>query len=151
MSTEAYHRDFYQWIQTTIQQIQQGAIDSLDWNNMVEELQDLGNEQKNQLESRLQVLYEHLLKLAYWSQERDYKQRGWRATILEQRKQLKRLLKRNPSLMAYIQEVNQEIYEDARQITATKTGLPLDTFPPFPIANMEDVLNEDWLPDLEEG
>lgn len=151
MSTEVYHHDFHQWIQATIQHIQQGSIESLDWNNLIEELQGLGNEQKNQLESRLQVLYEHLLKLAYWSQERDYNQRGWGATILEQRKQLKRLLKRNPSLVPYIQEVNQEIYEDARQITSAKTGLAVDTFPSFPMANMEDILNEDWLPDFDNG
>ena len=53
MSTEAYHHDFHQWIQATIQHIQQGAIDSLDWDHLVEELQDLDNEQKNQLEMAL--------------------------------------------------------------------------------------------------
>ena len=66
-------------------------METIDWDYLVEELQDLGNEQKHQLESRLLVIYEHLLKLTYWWQERDYNQRGWQATILEQRKQLKRL------------------------------------------------------------
>ncbi|QHU98871.1 DUF29 domain-containing protein [Synechocystis sp. CACIAM 05] len=148
--TRIYELDFYQWIETTINQIQEGDIDKLDWNSLVEELQDLGNEQKHQLESRLLVIYEHLLKLAYWSQERDYNQRGWRVTILEQRKQLRRLLKRSPSLKPYFREVAQEIYEDARQITSLKTGLDENLFPLEPIATVEEILTEDWLPDFRD-
>jgi hypothetical protein len=150
IATQVHDLDFYQWVQTTIENIQRGAIEAIDWDYLVEELQDLGNEQKNQLESRLLVLYEHLLKLTYWAQERDYNQRGWRATILEQRKQLKRLLNRSPSLKPYFQEVAQEIYDDACQITSVKTGLNANLFPPSPIANIEQVLNEDWLPELKE-
>jgi hypothetical protein len=130
----------------SIDNIQRGAMETIDWDYLVEELQDLGNEQKHQLESRLLVIYEHLLKLTYWWQERDY---GWQATILEQRKQLKRLLNRSPSLKPYFQEVAQEIYDDACQITSVKTGLNANLFPPSPIANIEQVLNEDWLPELK--
>ena len=150
IATQVHDLDFYQWVQTTIDNIQRGAIETIDWDYLVEELRDLGNEQKNQLESRLLVLYEHLLKLTYWWQERDYNQRGWQATILEQRKQLKRLLNRSPSLKPYFQEVAQEIYDDACQITSVKTGLNGNLFPPSPIANIEQVLNEDWLPELKE-
>ncbi|MFM7191638.1 MAG: DUF29 domain-containing protein [Microcystaceae cyanobacterium] len=144
-----YEQDFYCWVQNTIVYIQEGKINALDWAKLVEELQDLGNEQKNQLESRLLVLYEHLLKLTYWSQERDDNQRGWRATILEQRKQLKRLLKRSPSLKPYFQEIAQEIYDDACQITSLKADLALERFPQYPIANLEEILNEDWWPELK--
>jgi hypothetical protein len=144
-----YEQDFYGWIQNTVSCIQKGTIHALDWDQLAEELQDLGNEQKNQLESRLLVLYEHLLKLTYWTQERDYNQRGWRATILEQKKQLKRLLKRSPSLKPYFQEIMQEIYDDACQITSLKTDLALESFPKSPIANMEEILNEDWWPTLK--
>ncbi|MBD2653083.1 DUF29 domain-containing protein [Synechocystis sp. FACHB-383] len=150
LPTKIYELDFYQWIENTINQIHQGDIDRLDWQSLVEELQDLGNEQKHQLESRLLVIYEHLLKLAYWSQEREYNQRGWKVTILEQRKQLKRLLKRSPSLRPYFREIAQEIYEDARQITSLKTGLNENLFPPEPIATMEEILAEDWLPNFSD-
>ncbi len=150
VSKATHDLDFYQWTQTTIAHIQQGELEALDWNYIVEEFQDLGNEQKNQLESRLLVLFEHLLKLTYWSQELVYNQRGWRATILEQRKQLKRLLKRSPSLKPYFQEVIPEIYTDAREITSLKTGLDLDVFPENPIASLEQLFNEDWLPESKE-
>ena len=57
--TQLRHIDFYQWVQTTIDNIQRGAMETIDWDYLVEELQDLGNEQKHQLESRLLVIYEH--------------------------------------------------------------------------------------------
>jgi hypothetical protein len=150
LTSTSYEQDFYGWIQNTVSCIQTGALDAVDWEQLAEELKDLGNEQKNQLESRLLVLYEHLLKLTYWSQQRDYNQRGWRATILEQRKQLKRLLKRSPSLKPYFQEVAQEMYDDARQITSLKTGLALEVFPQSPIGSLEQVLDEAWFPETPE-
>ncbi|MFK0731034.1 MAG: DUF29 domain-containing protein [Gloeotrichia echinulata HAB0833] len=142
-----YSQDFYQWIQTTIQNIRNRELNSLDWENLLEELEDLGNEQKHQLENRLLVLLEHLLKLTYWHQERNYNSRGWKGTIIEQRKQLKKLLKRNPSLKPYLLEVFAEAYQDARDITIVKTGIEPEIFPLEPIVTPEQALDENWLPE----
>ena len=142
-----YSQDFYQWIQTTIQNIRNRELNSLDWENLLEELEDLGNEQKHQLENRLLVLFEHLLKLTYWHQERNYNSRGWKGTIIEQRKQLKKLLKRNPSLKPYLLEVFAEAYQDARDITIVKTGIEAEIFPLEPIVTPEQALDENWLPE----
>lgn len=141
-----YEQDFYGWLQTTIQHIHKGELDSVDWKNLLDELEDLGNEQKHKLESRLLVLFEHLLKLAYWEQERDYNRRGWEGTIVEQRKQLKRLLKKSPSLNPYFLKVFEDCYQDARDITIVKTGLNSDRFPSTPILTPEQALDETWLP-----
>ncbi len=141
-----YANDFYQWLETTRQQIQNQQFSIVDWHHVLEELEALGNEQKNQLESRLIVLFEHLLKLAYWFQERDYNQRGWKGAIIEQRKQIKRVLKKNPSLKPYFLEIFEECYQDARDITIVKTGLSDDIFPINPILTPEQALDENWLP-----
>jgi Domain of unknown function DUF29 len=141
-----YSQDFYQWIQTTIQNIRNRELSYLDWENLLEELEGLGNEQKHQLESRLIVLFEHLLKLTYWHQERNFNSRGWKGTIIEQRKQLKKLLKRNPSLKPYLLEIFAEAYRDARDITIVKTGLDADIFPLEAIVTPEQALDENWLP-----
>ena len=144
-----YQEDFYRWLQETANLLKEHRFEKLDLENLIEEIETMGRSEKRELESRLTVIAEHLLKLTYWWQERDYNQRGWQATILEQRKQLKRLLNRSPSLKPYFQEVAQEIYDDACQITSVKTGLNANLFPPSPIANIEQVLNEDWLPELK--
>lgn len=145
---QLYERDFYVWTTVTIKQIRERNFDAVDWDNLLEELEDLGSEKKNELESRLLVIFEHLLKLAYWDEERDDNARGWRGTIREQRKRLARLLKKNPSLKPYLLEVFEECYTDARDITIDKTGLPPETFPVLPILTPEQALDETWLPRL---
>lgn len=147
-SQTLYSQDFYLWLQTTIAQIRHQSFESVDWDHLLEELEDLGNEQKHKLESRLLVLLEHLLKLAYWSAEREYNARGWKGTIIEQRKQIKKLLKNNPSLKPYITEVFEETYQDARDIVIVKTELASDIFPLQPTFTLEQVLDESWLPNL---
>ena len=143
-----YNEDFYQWIQITSQQIRKQDLESLDWVHLLDELEALGNEQKHQLESRLIVLFEHLIKLAYWQQEREYNRRGWQGTIIEQRKQLKRLLKKNPSLKPYFLEIFEECYQDARDIAIAKTGIEAENLPSTPILTPEQALDETWLPIL---
>ncbi len=142
-----YNQDFYHWIQTTVKNIRNQNLNSLDWENLLVELEDLGNEQKHQLENRLIVLFEHLLKLAYWHQERDYNSRGWKGTIIEQRKQIKKLLKRNPSLKPYLLEIFVEAYQDARDIAIVKTELKAEIFPVEPNLTSDQTLDENWLPE----
>jgi hypothetical protein len=143
-----YRQDFYLWLKTTINQVKERDFDKIDWENLLEELDDLGREQEHKLESRLLVLFEHLLKLAYWETEREYNTRGWKGTIREQRKQLIRLLKKNPSLKPYFAKVFEEIYLDARDITIDKTGLSPDIFPQKSLVTIEQALDENWLPDI---
>jgi hypothetical protein len=141
-----YDEDFYKWLEITIQQVRNQDLDSVDWEHLLEELEALGSEQKHRLESRLLVLFEHLLKLAYWEQEREYNQRAWQGTIIEQRKQLKRLLKKNPSLKPYFLEIFEECYQDARDIAIAKTGITAENLPLKPILSPEQALDETWLP-----
>lgn len=44
------------------------------------------------------TLIEHLLKMKYWQAEKANNARGWRQTIVEQRRQLEYLLEDSPSL-----------------------------------------------------
>lgn len=141
-----YDEDFYKWLEITIQQVRNQDLDSVDWEHLLEELEALGSEQKHRLESSLLVLFEHLLKLAYWEQEREYNQRAWQGTIIEQRKQLKRLLKKNPSLKPYFLEIFEECYQDARDIAIAKTGITAENLPLKPILSPEQALDETWLP-----
>lgn len=52
----------------------------------------------------------------------------------------------SPSLKQHLFNVWDECYQDGRNIAAARSRLPLDTFPTQPIASLEEVLNENWLP-----
>lgn len=139
-----YEQDYYKWISTTVEQIRQGDFTNVDWENVLEELEALGKSEKRELKSRLMVLIEHLLKLAYWRTEREYNARGWKNTIIEQRRQIKLLLQDSPSLKAILADLLSECYTQARNDTSYKTELELETFPANPPFTVEQVLDFDY-------
>jgi DNA-directed RNA polymerase subunit F len=142
-----YEQDFNLWLEKTCHQIRQKDYTSVDWDNLLEELESLGRQEKHELANRLTVLLEHLLKLAFWEAEKAYNARGWRGTIREQRKQIARLLKASPSLKPYLTEIFEECYRDAREITIDKTGLSSEGIPLDAFLTIEQALDENWLPD----
>jgi hypothetical protein len=90
---------------------------------------------------------EHLLKLIYWQAEKDYNIRGWRGTVIEQRRQVQRLLKDSPSLKGLLGEIFLDCYQVARKDTIQKYRLSSEMFPTEPSFTVADVLNPDYLPE----
>ncbi len=101
---------------------------------------------KRKLESLLMRLIEHLLKLGYWETEKDRNKNHWKGEIRNFRLQIKRLLQDSPSLKPYIRDIFDECYQNSRNIASDKSQLPLNTFPEEPIAPLEQILDENWLP-----
>lgn len=142
-----YDRDYYLWIKTTIDQIKDRDFNLVDWDNLLEELESLVKSDKRELENRLTVLVEHLLKLAYWEAERENNARCWRNTIKEQRRQIGKLFKYSPSLKTFLEESFAECYADARIDAADSSGLPVDIFPEESPFTLEETLNPARLPE----
>jgi len=61
-----YDSDYQLWLENTINQLRRGDFQAVDWQNLLEELADLGKNNRRALESLLTRLLEHLLKLTYW-------------------------------------------------------------------------------------
>jgi hypothetical protein len=61
----------------------------LDIVNLVEEIESLGKQQRQEFRNRLSVLIGHLLK---WDYQSDKRSKTWRVTIREQRREIIRLL-----------------------------------------------------------
>jgi len=113
-NTDVYATDFYAWCLTTAALVREGQWDAIDPEALAEELESLGKSQKRELESRLEVLVMHLLK---WEYQPQLRQEGhsWYDTILEQRNQIARLLRDNPSLRPQVPHLVEDVYPDARQ------------------------------------
>ena len=65
-----YDRDYLQWIDDTVNKLRIGDFANLDMDNLIEEIEDLGRSQKRELNSRLKMLLEHLLKRIYVNNRR---------------------------------------------------------------------------------
>lgn len=74
--TSLYEKDFYLWLEKTIESLQSGEFEQIDLNYLIAELESMGRSEKRELCSRLLVLLEHLLKLQYWEMERANSARG---------------------------------------------------------------------------
>jgi hypothetical protein len=109
--SKLYERDFCLWVADTVAKLKVRNFDDLDLENLIEEIESLAGREQRELESRLDVLLNHLLKRCYIPTPENY--RGWQLTIREQRKQLQRLLKQSPSLRNYLSEVFNAIWQVA--------------------------------------
>jgi hypothetical protein len=141
-----YETDFCLWLETTVQLLRSREFDRIDYDNLIEAIEDMGNSQKDALESSLRVLLLHLLK---WRFQPGKRSNSWRSSIVEHSLRIHKAFKKSPSLVKYFDEVFEETYEDARLLAAAETGLEETAFPvDCPFAR-EDVLNPRYLPDGE--
>ena len=70
-----YYRDYLQWVDDTVNKLRIGDFANLDMDNLIEEIEDLGRSQKRELNSRLKMLLEHLLKRIYVNMPQEFN--GW--------------------------------------------------------------------------
>lgn len=123
---ETYDTDFYAWTAKQAALLRAGRLSELDLAHLAEEIEALGRGEKRELVSRLAVLLLHLLK---WSHQPERQGKSWRLTIEEQRRQLSRHLRENPSLRAGQDEALADAYGDAVLRAERETDLPRDIFP----------------------
>lgn len=140
----AYEADFYAWSKDQSARLRELRPNSIDWENIAEEIETLGRSEKREIESRLGVLLLHLLK---WLKQPERRKFGWRATIIEQRRQLARSTQENPSLADYPRRILADEYEIARLKAADETGLNDTDFPESCPFTIEQVLDPSFWPD----
>lgn len=143
MNTFLYDTDYYAWVQRQAQLIRERKLAELDWDNLLETLEDMGKSSRRALENRLEVLFMHLLK---WQFQPENQSHSWKASIIEQRRKLAKLLKENPSLKRKLLDTVPEIYEDARILASKETNLPLSMFPGHMPFTYEQATNHEFWP-----
>ena len=138
-----YDTDFVRWTEEQAAALRGGRLDTLDFENLAEEIESSGKRDRRRLKFRLAVLAMHLLK---WSHQPEGRSGSWESTIRTQRAEIRQLLDDSPNLRREIPAFIGERYETARRNAAADTDLPLATFPtecPFAV---DEILAEEWLP-----
>jgi hypothetical protein len=145
----SYQEDFYLWLMGQAEMLRQGRFQDLDLENLAEEVESIGRSDKREVYNRLVVLMVHLLKYQFQHLKRT---RSWGLTIADQRFRLKLVLRDSPSLrQAYLPEVLDDIYRLARRKAAGQTRLPESAFPETCPYTLEQLLDEDFLPEAKHG
>lgn len=145
MTASLYETDFYSWTQKQAALLRDEEWEKLDWQQIAEEIESLGRNERREIKSRLGVLIMHLLKLEH--QRRPwFLTRSWRNTVAEQRNRLDAALAESPTLRAQINELIAEAYPYAVKDAMRETGLPRITFPATCPYSTDQLLDEGYWP-----
>ena len=108
--TAEYWDDFYSWLMEQAAHVRGGRWEALDRENLAEEIESLGREQFNKLESAMRVLMMHMLK---WDHQPNLRSRSWVLSIETQRLELDNVLSDNPGLKPRIAAATARAYRRA--------------------------------------
>lgn len=144
MDNTAYDDDIAAWALEQVALLRSGQLQHIDAERIAGEIEDLGIGERRGLASRF-VLQQHLLK---WQFQAERRGASWRNTIRVQRRAIKRILRRTPSLRHMLEdpEWQEEVWDDAVDRAVRETGLEPENFPercPWSMAQLRD---EEFLP-----
>jgi hypothetical protein len=134
----SYEEDFVAWLEDQARRARGRDVESLDLENIAEELEGLARSDRREIRNRLIVLLTHLLKYMF---QRRRRSRSWLATIAEQRTRIAIVMDDSASLGPFPALISDQCYGDARSRAAIETGLPQSAFPeqcPFDIVTVLD-------------
>jgi hypothetical protein len=100
---ELYEKDFYLWVMENLKLLKNKEYELVDWENLLEEIEDMAKRHFESVISYMAVIMEHLYK---WENYREsaYMGSGWKKSILNARKKLIDLFDEIPSLKRIAQE-----------------------------------------------
>ncbi len=143
--SDLYEQDFPLWAERQAALLRAGRFGELDLDNLIEEVEDLSRRERDAVESLVETLLEHFLKLAFSPAERP--RRGWLVSVDKQRAKLARKL--TTTLRTHLEAELPALYARLRRPVARQLekdrvrgdALPLDC--PFAL---DQVLDPDWYP-----
>ncbi|HEY9851900.1 MAG TPA: DUF29 domain-containing protein [Leptolyngbyaceae cyanobacterium] len=142
-ASQLYETDFYAWTQAQAKFLRDHQWNFLDILNLVEEIESLGKQQRQELRNRLGILLGHLLK---WEFQSSLRSKSWLATIREQRYQISDLLQESPSLKSYLPEALEKGYQYGLALAVRETSLDYQDFPVECPYTVEQVLDLKFFP-----
>lgn len=122
----AYADDYAAWVGHQQQLLAERRTGELDFENLIDEVGDLGSNVYDKFVSALEVILLHLLK---WDFQPARRSKSWVSSIDEHRDRTSDGLRRSPSFKPRIDEAVATAYRYARQRAVRETDLPLKTFP----------------------
>jgi len=150
MTTASYEADIVAWAYEQAWLVRNKKFELLDIGHIAEEIEDVGKSEQRELASRMGVLLCHLLK---WQYQPARQGASWKATIKTQRERVRRRLNQTPSLKKCLKDSEwlADAWDDARDAAEKETGVSYEKFPEKCPWTIENILSDDWFPQLFEN
>ena len=136
---QLYHQDLNLWRQEVVNAIQNKQLENMDWDNLIDEINDMTASERRALRSYTKRLIEHILKLMYWNSQKEYNQRGWEKEVVNFREEIKSILKESPSLNNYLEQNYLEWYQ--KSVKAMKREF---TIPDNNLVDLEEIMTDEY-------
>jgi Domain of unknown function DUF29 len=143
-SQTLYETDYLQWIETTVKKLQSQDYANVDWENLIEEIADMGRSERRSLKSNIIVVLVHLLK---WQFQPELRSGSWEGSLIEHRRRVNDALIDSPSLKPYLESIFAECYIQAVKQAKAETSLPIETFPNLCPYELPEAIDDDFLPE----
>ncbi|BBD66844.1 hypothetical protein NIES4072_58790 [Nostoc commune NIES-4072] len=137
-----YESNYLQWLEETIKCLKNRQLADVDYENLIEELEDLAKKEKRRVRSLLEQIIRHLLLSQYWDLEKPRNANYWAAEIISFRNQLNEDLSAN--LRNHLEENFNIIYSNALDYVKAKTNLT--NLPELCPYTLEQILDKNWFP-----
>ena len=121
-----YEADVHAWAMEQAELIRLGRFHDLDIDHLADEVQDVARRERNELVSRLGLVFQHLLK---WDHQPERRRASWARTIREQRLQVDEWLDEAPSLRVHLPTLCDRAFRQGRVAALNETGLPDTAIP----------------------
>ena len=145
---ELYERDYYGWIKAQVHALRERRFEEIDFENLAEEIDGLGKSERRSVESHLETLLSHLLKLSYATElSRNRNAKAWQNTIELARFRIRRLLDESPSLRPELDELFKHAYHGARISARRRLGFPPEPLPEISPWTLGQVLDDSFVPE----
>jgi len=113
---ELYDKDFPLWVEINLQLLKEKAYDLVDWENLLEEIEDMGRRYLDACISYLAIILEHLYK---WDNFKGLVGveggKGWVRSVNNARRELEVLFRRYPSLKTKLPRELETAWIEARK------------------------------------
>lgn len=144
--TSLYESDYHAWLAEQARLLKAGRLSDLDTPNLIEEVEDKRRTEEAELQSAIQNTLLYLAKLAY-CRSSDLTN-GWQVSVVKQRVEIEKRLRRSPGLKSRIEDLYQEAWSDARKVTIAEMSAHHE-HPAVPEAcpfSLRDVRDEGYWP-----
>ena len=133
-----YEDDVYGWVQEQVALLRAGRVDSLDLDNIAEELNDVGLSEYHRLQSAVEIVLLHMLK---WDQQPERRSRSWALSIAEHRERALMQLERSPGLKSSLEAAQRKAFRLGRLGAARQMKRPLRMLPTECPYTWDEILN----------
>ncbi|MDJ0899261.1 MAG: DUF29 domain-containing protein [Xenococcus sp. MO_188.B8] len=138
---QLHNEDLNLWLEQIATKIKNQDFSNMDWDGLLEEIEDMTASQKRALRSYTKRLIEHILKLKYWNREKEYNQKGWRREVVNFRNEIKEILEDSPSLKNYLQKNYATWYKKSVNAMQQEFEIPDHNF-----VLLETIMTENYFP-----